>query len=472
MLRKESMKNEYKTPSNVQAEKNLIGLCLTSIDAVNKAAAELLPFDFFDAVNLRIFSAILDLYHNDKPITLDSLKIYLDLYESDYKISPEYYLGLSLSAPKGCYPEDFIEEIKDASLKRKIFNAGLSFAKNADETKLSGGEYYTNCEAEFTKIDLKEDNKNQVLINDILAKGFKGKSFLADLQEKQELFLSKQSVYDGLPSHYLDLDKSLNGFCPGHLIVIAARPGVGKTTFCLQLIERQVFKNDISCLFFSLEMPAHEIVRKVISASSKITYEKIRSGNIIGPEFQQILEAEKKWAQNKFIIEDQAGLTIDQIYSRSKRYIRSYGIGIIFIDYLQLIAVKKKAERRDLDVAEISKTLKNMAKDLNVPVIALAQLNRNLEQREKKQPFLSDLRDSGAIEQDSDEVLFLHRPEIYDKFTKPGFLELIIAKNRLGPLGNFDLLFQKEIGRIENYDFIAETQENNEYFEHARAYKD
>ena len=298
--------------------------------------------------------------------------------------------------------------------------------------------------------------------------------FLKELEERQEKYLRdgpEKAGITGIPSHYIDLDKMLNGLNNSNLMILAARPAMGKTLLALNIAENVCFKNKIPVGIFSLEMSAEQLVHRIICSKSGIESEKIKTGHLSGAEFQVIVNCVHELQKTVMIIDDQAGLKITDMRARARRMKESYGIGLLIVDYLQLISgsgTKGMNDNRQSEIAEISRMLKNLARELNIPIICCSQLSRKVEEREGKRPMMSDLRESGSIEQDADIVMFIYRAEYYDPHNKPGEAEVIVAKNRHGAVGNVKLTFKKGI-RFDNYSPIkigVDDEESEAEFAH------
>jgi replicative DNA helicase len=464
---------EYKKliePIDINAEKRLLGYCMYDIDCVNNMLSQLNEEDFHDINNKLIFRCIGGLYSKDREVTLTSIVEAMSVICEKSRPTVTYLGSLYECAPQSYLSQDLIDEVKEASFKNKIYNFGMIYTSEVGTTRMKAYDFYETMVGKLCQLDNNQNQKGGKSFVKIVEEGFKGKSFLEDLQERQEKFLNGKPAFDGYLTHWKDLDKLIFGLTPGHFTIVGARPSVGKTTFALQLIERLVFRSFINCIFFSLEMPSEEIVKKILGAFAQVAYDKINSGSVKGPEYQKLLEATKAWNPEQLTIEDQPALTIDQVYNRARRAVKAYKAKVVVIDYIQLLRSSKSTESRQIEVAEISRSCKAMAKDLNISVVALAQLNRDLEKRTEKRPFLSDLRESGSLEADADEIILLHRPELYEKFEKPGFMEIIIAKNRFGSIGSFYLAFKKDIGRLE--DCYNEDPKDAEKFKSFNAYKE
>src|SRR5690606_19822182 len=322
----------------------------------------------------------------------------------------------------------------------------------------SGYELLEDAQSKLFKVSQGSFSNAGMLLKDILdgKHSESKKSFIEELQERQQRFIQsggEDAPFEGVKSGFIDLDKLLMGFGNSHLVILAARPAVGKTAFALNIAERVSIENNTPVGIFSLEMTADELVMRLICSNARISKDKISTGNLAGDEFQKTYVASKNLEGAQIIIDDQSHLRMGDLRVRARRMKERYNIGILIIDYLQLIAGSNSFrgdENRQTQVAEISRNMKLLAKDLKIPVLCLAQLYRKVEERTEKKPIVSDLRESGALEQDADVVLLLSRPEVYDPYTKPGLAQVIVGKNRHGPTGEVNLAYVKECARFEN----------------------
>jgi replicative DNA helicase len=288
-------------------------------------------------------------------------------------------------------------------------------------------------------------NEGPEPINSILAK---------TIDKIDALYRSPQNGITGVSTGYVDLDKMTNGLQPSDLIIVAARPSMGKTTFAMNLCEHAAITSDKPVLIFSLEMPSDQIMMRMLASLGRINQTKVRTGQLEDEDWARLSSAiELLNSKGKMYIDDASGLTPTEVRSRARRIAREHGgLSMIMVDYLQLMTVPGMSENRTLEIAEISRSLKALAKELKVPVVALSQLNRSLEQRADKRPVNSDLRESGSIEQDADLIMFIYRDEVYHEDTADkGIAEIIIGKQRNGPIGRVRLTFHGHFSRFDNY---------------------
>jgi replicative DNA helicase len=360
-----------------------------------------------------------------------------------------------------------------------MIHAAQLVEKSALEEPLDVNTALDEAQQLFFQISQAANPIAGVLITEIFSgvRSESGIPYLKELQERQERYAQKgpeDSGITGIPSHFVDFDKMINGLNNSNLMILAARPAMGKTSLALNIAENVCFKSKIPVGIFSLEMSAEQLVHRIICSQGEVESDKIKTGALDGMEYQRIVSCVSEMQKNVLIIDDQAGLKITDLRARARRMKESYGIGFLVIDYLQLISgssSNRNFESRQNEISEISRMLKNLARELNIPILCLSQLSRKVEDRPGHRPMMSDLRESGSIEQDSDIVMFLLRREYYDPMDKPGMAELIVAKNRHGGVGNINLTFRKEFAQFVNYtpvkyDALAHDPESEREFSH------
>ena len=370
-----------------------------------------------------------------------------------------YLTTLAQYAGTSAFIEEYVNLIHSKSLLRKMINAAQIIEKTALEEPQDVNVALDDAQQLFFQISQSANSSAGILISDIFS-GLKAESkvpFLKELQERQERYAQKgpeDAGITGVPSHFVDLDKMINGLNNSNLMILAARPAMGKTALAINIAENVCFKSKVPVGIFSLEMSAEQLVHRLVCSQAEVESEKIKTGAINGAEYQRIVGCVSEIQKHPMIIDDQPGLKITDLRARARRMKESYGIGFLVIDYLQLLSgsgSNRTSENRQNEISEISRMLKNLARELNIPILCLSQLSRKVEERQGHRPMMSDLRESGSIEQDSDIVMFLLRREYYDPNDKPGMAELIVAKNRHGGVGNINLTFRKEFAQFVNY---------------------
>lgn len=446
-------------PNSKDSEMMVLGCMLTSINGLNIAADSLDDADFYYTEHKIIFQALKTAYKNDKPADVHLICEELKRQEKLKAVGGAAYITtLAQYAGTSAYLEEYVEIVRNKAILRSMIHASQIVEKKALEDPPNVFETLDEAQQLFFKISQSANPSTGKLISEILS-GVKAESnlpFLKELQEKQERYQLKgpeDSGITGVSSHFKDLDKMLNGLNNSNLMILAARPAMGKTAFALNIAENVCFKGGTPVGIFSLEMSAEQLVHRIICSQAEVESEKIKTGALNGIEFQRIVGAVSQMQNHVMVIDDQPGLKVTDLRARARRMKESYGIGLLVIDYLQLISGSgsRSQENRQNEISEISRMLKNLARELNIPILCLSQLSRKVEERQGHRPMMSDLRESGSIEQDSDIVMFMLRREYYDPMDKPGMAEIIIAKNRHGGVGSVNLTYRKEIVQFANY---------------------
>lgn len=447
-------------PHSKESEMMVLGCMLTSINGLNIAADGLDDSDFYFTEHKVIFQVLKNAYVKDKPADIHLVAEELKRQDKLTSIGGLAYLTtLAQYAGTSAFIEEYVELIHSKSLLRKMINAAQIVEKSALEEPHDVNAALDEAQQLFFQISQSANPIAGVLVSDIFS-GLKAESgipFLKELQERQERYALKgpeESGITGIPSHFTDLDKMINGLNNSNLMILAARPAMGKTLLALNIAENVCFKSKVPVGIFSLEMSAEQLVHRIVCSQAEVESEKIKTGSLNGAEYQRIVGSVSDIQKHVMIIDDQPGLKITDLRARARRMKESYGIGFLVIDYLQLISGSssgRSIENRQNEISEISRMLKNLARELNIPILCLSQLSRKVEERQGHRPMMSDLRESGSIEQDSDIVMFLFRREYYDKNDKPGMAEIIVAKNRHGGVGTVNLTFRKDFVQFVNY---------------------
>lgn len=456
----EADKKSRVPPNSKESEMMVLGCMLTSINALNIGADSLEDLDFYYNEHQIVYSVIKAAYRADKPADIHLIGEELKRQNKLEQIGGISYLTtLAQYAGTSAFIEEYVNLIREKAVLRRMIQAAQIIEKTALEEPADVSAALDNAQAQFFQISQTTQNQAGVTIKDLIT-GLKAESkipYLKELQERQQNFQEKGPNHGGItgfPTHLADLDKLLNGFSPSNLIILAARPSMGKTALAAGIAENMCFRNHLPVGIFSLEMSASQLLHRIISSQAEIESQKILTGSISGAEYQRIVSVVNSMQKQTMIIDDQPGLKITDIRARARRMKEAHNIGFLVIDYLQLISgsgSSRGPENRQVEISEISRMLKNLARELNIPILCAAQLSRKVEERQGHRPMLSDLRESGSIEQDADVVMMLFRRDYYDKYDKPGLAEIIIAKNRHGPVGDVQLTFRKEIGQFANY---------------------
>ena len=447
-------------PNSKESEMMVLGCMLTSINALNVAADGLDDADFYYTEHKIIFQVLKTAYKTDKPADIHLVCEELKRQEKLKAVGgPAYITTLAQYAGTSAYIEEYVSLVKEKSILRSMIHAAQTIEKKALTEPEDVLDTLDEAQQAFFQISQSANPISGKLIGEVLTgvKSESGASFLKELQDRQESFQllgGQDSGITGIPTHFADLDRMINGMNNSNLMILAARPAMGKTNLAVNIAENICFKGRRPVGIFSLEMSAEQLVHRIVCSQAEVESDKIKSGSLDGAEFQRIVASVHQMQPHVMIIDDQPGLKVTDLRARARRMKESYGIAFLVIDYLQLISGSgsfRTQENRQNEISEISRMLKNLARELNIPILCLSQLSRKVEERPGHRPMMSDLRESGSIEQDSDIVMFLLRREYYDPNDKPGMAELIIAKNRHGSVGTVNLTYRKEIVRFDNY---------------------
>lgn len=435
-------------PQDIEAEKSLLGAVMIQDSVLPEVLTILKPTDFYEKRNELIFGAMISLYDSHKPIDLLTLTAELKTKKLLKDIGGAQYLTeLSNYVPAASHAKAYAEIVERASVRRRLIKAGTEIANKAYEENAEVDSLIGAAEKDLFEVSDKIIRSDYVAMNDLLADAF----------DRIEDLHKNKGALRGLKTGFRDLDKKTAGFQKGDLVIIGARPAMGKTTFAQNLAYNIASINQKGVLFFSMEMAANEIIDRMISDVSGVDNWKMRTGNLSDEEFQRIGDALGEMDEIPIYIDDTSSMTIVELRNKARRAMHDHNIGIVIVDYLQLISGSDRyAGNRVQEVTEISRGLKILARELEIPVIALAQLSRNVTGRDDPRPVLSDLRESGSIEQDADLVMFLHRPDYYrqndDNYEETHITELLIAKHRHGAVGKIELYFHPELLRFMSLD--------------------
>ena len=435
-------------PQDIVAEKSLLGAVMIQDGVLPEVLTILKPRDFYEKRHEIIFNAMVELYDAHKPIDLLTLTAELKSKKMLKDIGGAAYLTeLSNFVPAASHAKAYAEIIEKASVRRRLIKAGSEIAKKAYEEDSDVDSLIGAAEKDLFEVSDKIIKSDYVAMNDLLADAF---------DRIEELHKNKGALR-GLKTGFRDLDKKTAGFQKGDLVIIGARPAMGKTTFAQNLAYNIASINNKGVLFFSMEMAANEIIDRMISDVSGVDNWKMRTGNLSDEEFQKIGDAMAEMDEMPIFIDDTSSMTIVELRNKVRRAMHDHDIGIVIVDYLQLIqGTDRYKGQRVQEVTEISRGLKILARELEIPVIALAQLSRSVTGRDDPRPVLSDLRESGSIEQDADLVMFLHRPDYYrqndDNYEETHITELLVAKHRHGAVGKIELYFHPELLRFMSLD--------------------
>lgn len=427
------------TPQDLEAEKSLLGAILLDDTVFPDILEKLGPNDFYDKKHGAIFRAMANLYEHSQPIDLLTLTAELKAQKLLKEIGGSPYLAeLSNAVPVASHVKSYADLVEQASVRRRLIRAGTSIVEGAYDGQSEVGELLGKAEKELFEVSDKTIKSDYTALSDLLVEAF----------DRMENLHKNRGALRGLKTGFVDLDKKTAGLQKGDLIIVGARPAMGKTTFAQNLSYNVADITRKGVLFFSLEMSKSEIVDRMISPVAGVKAWDIRTGNISDDAFSKIGDALGDMSEIPIYIDDSSSMTILELRNKARRAAHDHDIGLIVIDYLQLLQGSDRyAGNRVQEVTEISRGLKTLARELEIPVVALAQLSRSVTGREDPRPVLSDLRESGSIEQDADLVMFLHRVDYYHQeegYEKTNITELIIAKHRHGPAGKIKFFFDDE----------------------------
>jgi len=433
-------------PQSIEAEQSVIGSMIIDKNAIAKVLEGLDEEDFYRDGHKVIYKTILEMFRNDIAIDLLTLLEYLkstDMLERAGGVT--YITELSSSVPTTANLSAYIKIVSDKSTLRKLIKASTTIIEESYNNQSQVENVIDVAEKKIFNIAEKRTSKDFEPLSDVLERGF---------AQIEKLFNNKGET-TGVSSGFTDLDAKTSGFQSGDMILIAARPSMGKTTFALNIAEHAALRDHRSVVIFSLEMSKEQLAYKLLCSEANVDMLKLRTGTLEDKDWENIAMAAGPLSKAKIYIDDSAGVTVMEMRSKCRRLKMEYGIDLIVIDYLQLMSGGSSSDNRQQEVSEISRSIKALAKEMECPVIALSQLSRAPEQRADHRPMLSDLRESGSIEQDADIVMFLYRDEYYNKETEDKNIgECIIAKQRNGPVGTAKLAWLGQYSKFGNLDVM------------------
>ena len=427
-------------PQNLEAEKSLLGSMLLDKDAIINVSGWLRPAHLYSDIHAIIYENILYLFENGLPIDIVTISDQLKKKKVLSKVGGRAYLAdLASSVPTAAHAEEYANIVKETATRRGLISSATNIIQMSYDEQKPMTEVIDIAEKSIFDVAQEGVKANFVHIQELLKEAYER---AANAQNSEDL--------RGVSTGFKDLDSLLGGYQKSDLVILAARPSVGKTSLALDMMRHAAIVEKKNVAFFSLEMSQVQIMDRLLGMQSGVPFWKIRTNQVSDEEVLKLSNSMGEMADANIYIDDQAGQHINQVRTKARRLAMERGVDIIFLDYLQLMHANSK-ESRTLEVSEVSQGLKNLAKDLNIPVVALSQLSRAIEQRQGRRPQLSDLRESGSIEQDADVVMFIDREETWNPETeRKGMAELVVAKHRNGPTGSVDLAFVKEVASFRN----------------------
>jgi replicative DNA helicase len=424
----------------------------------DSVADKVIETDFYRRDHQLIFRSIAQLAEKQDPFDVVTLSEVLEVTGELQDVGGLAYLGmLAKDTPSAANIVAYANIVRDRSVLRQLIHVGTEISDSAFSTEgRETADLLENAERRVFEI-AEQRQRGQGGFNSI-------KSLLAKAVDKIEMLYEQDGDITGASTGFTDLDEKTSGLQPSDLIIVAGRPSMGKTTIAMNMAENVALKSGMPVAVFSMEMPGEALAMRMMSSLGRIDQHKVRTGKLDDDDWPRLTSAINMLAETKLFIDDTPALTPTEVRSRARRLTREHGqLGLIVLDYLQLMQSPSSGDNRVQQISDISRGLKALAKELNVPVIALSQLNRNLEQRPNKRPVMSDLRESGAIEQDADLIIFVYRDEVYNEDSPDkGIAEVIIGKQRNGPLGTVRLTFLGQYTRFENFAGIYTGSEDYE----------
>lgn len=432
-------------PQNLEAEQAVLGAILLDSDALVTVMERIISEDFYSTKHQNIFDAMVELAEANEPVDLVTLTVRLqDKQRLEQVGGVSYLTQLANAVPTAANVDYYAQIIEEKSLTRRLIRAATQIASTGYSGSEAVGDLLSDAEQRIMEISQRRSSSGFISIRDVLMEVF----------ERVEFLYQNKGGTTGIASGFRDLDKMTSGFQRSDLIIVAARPSVGKTAFALNIAQNVGIREKETVAIFSLEMGAAQLVQRMICAESNVDAGRLRTGHLENDDWEKLTMAIGTMAEANIYIDDSPAVTVADIRAKCRRLKKEKGLGMILIDYLQLIHGRgRSGDNRQQEVSEISRTLKQIARELDVPVIALSQLSRGVEQRQDKRPMMSDLRESGSIEQDADIVAFLYRDDYYNQDTeKKNIIEIIIAKQRNGPVGTVELAFLKHYNKFVSLD--------------------
>ncbi|WP_310604441.1 replicative DNA helicase [Anaerosporobacter sp.] len=431
-------------PHSIEAEQSVVGSMLMDKDAITTASEIISSEDFYQHQYGLLFDSMVELFNEGKPVDLVTLQEKIKEKELPAELSSiDFIRDLMSSVPTSANVKYYANIVKEKATLRRLIKVteGITNECYLNREKLE--VILEETEKQVFDVVQNKSSGDFVSIKDIVIKS---------LESIESAAKNKGSV-TGIATGFYDLDYKTAGLQPSDLILIAARPSMGKTAFVLNIAEYVAVKSNVTTAIFSLEMSKDQLVKRIISMNSKVDSQAIRSGELQDDDWVKLVESARAIGNSNLIIDDTPGISITELRSKCRKFKLEHNLGLVIIDYLQLMSGGKKAESRQQEISEISRSLKALAREISAPVIALSQLSRAVEQRPDKRPMLSDLRESGAIEQDADVVMFIYRDDYYNHDSEEaGVSEIIIGKQRNGPTGTVKLAWLSQFTKFANLE--------------------
>ncbi len=429
-------------PQNVEAEQFVLGSILLENDALLKTLEILDMSCFYRESHRKVYAAMLELFDRNEPIDLLTLTERLKKNNHLEEIGGASYLATLLNmVPTAANARHHARIVREKAVLRKLINVATGIVSQGYEATQDVDELLDLAEQKIFEIAENRIKESFYPMNQLLKESFK----------TIELLFERKELVTGIPTGYKEFDEMTSGLQPSDLVIVAGRPSMGKTAFALNVVQYAAIKNKYPIAVFSLEMSRQQVALRLLCSEAMVDSSRLRSGYLDKTDWPKLTRAAGTLSEAPIFIDDTPGISALEIRAKARRLQKERSLALIVVDYLQLMRGRSNADNRQQEIAEITRSLKGLARELNVPVMALSQLSRAVEQRHDGRPQLSDLRESGAIEQDADLVTFIYRPELYGKEDMQGQAEIIIGKQRNGPIGTVKLTFLKQYAKFENF---------------------
>jgi len=431
-------------PNNLEAEQSVIGSMIMDREAIIVASETLIREDFYHQQYGILFETMVELYNEEQPVDVITLQNRLREKDVPAELSSLEFVGeLVTAVPTSANVKYYANIVKEKATLRKLIKVNEEIANQCYLGRESVEDIMADTEKKIFNLLQNKSGGDYVPIKQVVINAL----------EKIELASKTKGNVTGIATGFVDLDYRMSGLQPSDLILVAARPSMGKTAFVLNIAQYVAFHSNLCTAIFSLEMSKEQLVNRLFSLESRVDAQLLRSGNLADSDWEKLIEGAGTIGRSHLIIDDTPGISISELRSKCRKYKLEHDLKLIIIDYLQLMSGSGKSDSRQQEISDISRSLKSLARELNVPVIALSQLSRQVEQRPDHRPMLSDLRESGAIEQDADVVMFIYRDDYYNKDTPDkNIAEIIIAKQRNGPIGTVNLVWLPQYTKFANME--------------------
>lgn len=431
-------------PNSLEAEQSVIGSMIMDKEAIVVAMEMLLAEDFYHQQYGLLFQAMVELYNAAQPVDLVTLQAKLKSMNVPAEISSlEFVRDLITAVPTSANIKSYAQIVRDKSILRRLIKVTEGIENQCYSGQGELEDILADTEKGIFNLLQNRGSGDYVPIKEVVLNAL----------EKIEQASKTQGNVTGIPTGFVDLDYKMAGLQPSDFILVAARPSMGKTAFVLNIAQYVAFHEDMPTAIFSLEMSKEQLVNRLFSLESRVDAQQLRSGNLSDADWEKLIEGAGVIGKSHLLIDDTPGISISELRSKCRKFKLEHDLKLVIIDYLQLMSGNGRSDSRQQEISEISRSLKGLARELNVPVIALSQLSRAVEQRPDHRPMLSDLRESGAIEQDADVVMFIYRDDYYNKDTDmKNIAEIIIAKQRNGPIGTVNLVWLPQYTKFANME--------------------